>query len=173
MSKSKQISGAEYIEFTKNIFAPAPSMCLYDPAAWYKIMHAAYGLQGEAIELLIETDPEEELGDIIYYLTRLSEFIHNQYSMPIVTVPALDPVGLDVRQLVSYIEVVCNMVKKVFIYQQDKVLDLKKALVNLWVYLYKSVNVPAIKQANYEKLSIRYPDAAFSTTHSEQRLDKA
>lgn len=137
------------------------------------ILHNVIGLQGEAIELLIEEDPFEELGDVCYYIHAIAYFLN---------IPVKDIVDSyhdyqeetfepeNIRPLVGVIEVLANRCKKKFIYGQD-IDDLPQKVLSVTSLLSRTTNIVDLMDSNEAKLSKRYKDK-FTTQQSIERADK-
>lgn len=141
------------------------------------LLHTVIGLLGECAELIIEDDPAEELGDIVYYLTALSvilgvpeeDIVDNLVVSPYVLPEYHKPL---VPQIIKEIEHLCNLSKKVFIYKQDKANLLPREMCRVFNTLSRLTHIERLIDDNTAKLTKRYPEG-FSTRHSELRLDKS
>lgn len=145
----------------------------------FNLQHVAIGLQGEALEIYLEDDLKEELGDILYYLTQACNFLDvTTYDVLHVVTKELttavsDPNSL-IKPLMQNIETLCNLLKKVYIYGQDintHIVGIKHHILNCFALIGAADEFQLIMNENREKLEKRY-STGFTTQASIERADK-
>jgi len=145
----------------------------------FNLQHVAIGLQGEALEIYLEDDLKEELGDVLYYLTQASNFLDvTTYDIlhvitPGLAVSILQPNDL-IKPVLQNIETLCNLLKKVYIYNQplDKhIVGIKHHILNTYALIGCAHPFQEIMSENRTKLEKRY-SSGFTTQASIERADK-
>lgn len=153
------------------------------------LMHAAIGVAGEICELIDSPtyqNKQEELGDVEFYLEAF-ELWKRRYvnNVQVVVYQELDEsklshVSTSELQWRLFLQsmTLIDLAKKVWAYKQApktaivyETLETVRAFLDE-LYRRFNVSVQNVKEQNMHKLARRYPTGAFTTIHSDVRLDK-
>lgn len=184
----------DYYNFVFKTWAPCPiftmvgtqgpSPLIIEKANLYlawDFLHVAIGLQGEALEIVVEGHTEEEVGDICYYLFILFNFLDIKPTT-IANFYVPQPTDLegfseadDTFNICLNCEHIANHIKKAFIYDQglnEYEEDIHETALAFFQQLCHFNDILKIITDNQAKLALRYPNLSFSTTDSANRADK-
>jgi hypothetical protein len=157
----------DYQDFVISKIAPAHELSPRD----FHVLHATLGLATEVLEYSLADSPEnveEELGDILFYMTFLGWAGQveppNQYAC------------VTEYNLTQEVEILISLVKKWMIYQSDCYPIFQIQFWTAWESLLSEINrqgftLEAIVQSNKDKLNKRYK-SSFTAQESEERKDK-
>jgi len=165
-------------------------------------VHAAIGVGGEALELLIakegdDVNIKEELGDILFYSTALI-LIHmimnpnhckHPYEAVDMYITSVHKAAIDQKQTNFSVTLkhvadsandILDYVKKYVFYKQVRTKDgsqtipmaILEKISELLIRMHQLYPLQELRSSNVAKLSKRYPTGRFSTEYATQRLDK-
>jgi hypothetical protein len=164
-----------YAEFVNGLFVKPDDLA-------GKLMHAAVGMTGEAVEFMQATGREheiEELGDFEFYYQAF--YIHAPVTLEVVNSAQLcQPKTLAgaINQLVSSSHEIQDQIKKHWIYAKPyDQLTLQTHLVNCrlaleTIYKIQNYTQEIILLHNRAKLIKRYPGATYTDAAAQARADK-
>lgn len=176
----------EYIEFVKSRAKGGDAILLSLTPEKCHLLHMAIGISGEAAELLeahVEEDAEnveEELGDLLFYLTGAT-FAFKEWNYPIEAPPLIEASNypnLDIADaVVAAAGNFLDLVKKYTVYNKpfDEIaLSGALAIVLNEIEIFATVfelNIPDLVNENMTKLLKRYANG-YSDKAAQERADK-
>lgn len=140
----------------------------------HRIAHCALGILGELAEIHLESNTNEELGDLLFYLIALTELMNVPIPDILEGLPPENTEEGSIHLLCQTCEELANRIKKVIFYKQELGKHYGQ-IVNLTILCIQRIAhitpiIPLI-DSNTGKLTKRY-DSGFSTKASEERKDK-
>lgn len=186
MNQDDQALIERYLSFVPTTLSPPPEELVaaimyrylvpHPLLTKWQLAHLGFGLQGEALELIeTESDFDEEVGDICWYLFNLIVILGiDQQAIFVCLTDTSGQKKLTIDQCLQSLEKLTNQIKKhVFYSQPNKLPDIVLETLNLVRVLYLTFNdrLFDIIISNETKLRKRY-ETGFSIQASIQRTDK-
>jgi NTP pyrophosphatase (non-canonical NTP hydrolase) len=165
----------DYALFVQLKAAPARPI----PQEYFNLVHAALGIATEYLELVLSFErhnTEEELGDLLWFLTLAADAIQVPFDRLPTELPIKEQPNLSIRNLGAMVETFVSLVKKEVCYNLDQSQIFTKAFLGLWeafIYHLQACNFPlsVCISTNQDKLNKRY-QATFSQEEAAERKDK-
>lgn len=174
----------EYVDFINERWAPCPTTLPEVEWRWH-VNHAAIGIAGEALELIVgisfnnETLSSDyvtkELGDLLFYTIKAAHLFNmNMLNMSKAVSEITSPKIVDLKNIITHAERLADNLKKVGIYGQNAPSIINETplfIIKLLTELHLAYGLEELAQSNAEKLRKRYQNS-FTVEESITRKDE-